>query len=194
MAKTTTKIAIPCRRPCRRRFLADSAAGLSGIALAALLSDAEHLAADDEPHIRPDIDPLNPFVPRAPHFDPQVKNVVVVHCSGAISHVDTFDYKPELVRHDGQPLPGNEKLVSFQGDNGNLVRPLWKFRPRGESGKMVSDLVPNTGDMSDSICYLHSLTTKSNTHGPAENLMTTGFALLIGNLISADRSEPTRRK
>src|SRR5690606_13544156 len=67
-------------------------------------------------------------------------------------------------------------LVSFQGPNGNLVRPLWQFRPRGECGKMTSDLLPRIGDLADDICFLHSLTNKSNTHGPAENVMNTGFA------------------
>ena len=66
-----------------------------------------------------------------PHFEAKAKNVIVIFCSGALSQVDTFDYKPELIRLDGKPLPGNEKLVSFQGPNGNLTRPLWKFRPRG---------------------------------------------------------------
>ena len=100
----------------------------------------------------------------------------MVFCSGALSHVDTFDYKPELLRLHGKPLPGNERLVSFQGPNGNLTAPLWKFRPRGQCGKMVSDLLPNIGEMVDEICFLHSLTNKSNTHGPAENVMNTGFA------------------
>lgn len=113
---------------------------------------------------------------RHPHFEAKAKNVIVVFCSGAISQVDTFDYKPELIRFDGKPLPGNEKLVSFQGPNGNLTKPLWKFRPRGESGKMVSDLLPHIGAMSDELCFLHSLTSTSNTHGPAENIMNTGFA------------------
>src|SRR5438132_578075 len=76
--------------------------------------------------------------PRKPHFAPKAKRVLTIFCSGAVSHLDTFDYKPELVKRSGQPLPGNEKLITFQGAQGNLVQPLWKFRPRGESGKMVS--------------------------------------------------------
>ena len=117
----------------------------------------------------------NPYAPKRSHFEAKAKNVIVVFCSGALSHVDTFDYKPELIRRHGQPLPGNEKLVSFQGPNGNLTQPLWKFRPRGQCGKMVSDLVPHIGEMADEICFLHSLTNQSNTHGPAENVMNTGF-------------------
>ena len=99
----------------------------------------------------------------------------MIFCSGALSHVDTFDYKPELIRFDGQPMPGNERLVSFQGENGNLQSPLWRFRPRGQSGKMTSDLLPHIGALADDLCFVHSLTTKSNTHGPGENAMSTGF-------------------
>lgn len=147
----------------RRRFLMT---GVSGAALMALL-------ADESPG--DSIDPESPSAPRAPHFPAKATNVIEIFCSGALSHVDTFDYKPELVRRHGQSLPGNERLVSFQGPNGNLTRPLWPFRPRGGSGKMVSDLVGKIGELADEICFVHSLTNKSNTHGPAENVMNTGF-------------------
>ena len=143
--------------------------GLPSIALAGML--AEEVSASP-----PQIDPAKPFVPRPPNVEPKARNVIVVFCSGALSHVDTFDFKPELVRRHGQPLPGNEKMVSFQGPNGNLTQPLWKFRPRGECGKMTSDLLPKIGAMADDLCFIHSLTNKSNTHGPAENVMNTGFA------------------
>lgn len=153
----------------RRKFLTGSVQGLAGIALTALMAEERARAAS------PTIDPANPFAPRQPHFQAKAKNVIVVFCSGALSHVDTFDFKPELIRHHGKPLPGSERLISFQGPNGNLTQPLWKFRPRGESGKMVSDLVPHIGEMADEISFIHSLTNTSNTHGPAENLMNTGF-------------------
>ncbi len=157
----------------RRRFLRNTATGLGSIALCSLL---EKEARGSTTSIRPEIDPTNPYAPRKPHFAPKAKNVIVVFCSGALSQVDTFDYKPELIRLHGKPLPGNENLVSFQGKNGNLVQPLWKFRPRGQSGKMVSDLVPHIGSMADDLCFFHSLQTTTNTHGPAENVMSTGFA------------------
>lgn len=157
----------------RRKFLSGASGGLSSIALASLLArDSSSCFAEGPPAI----DPTRPYAPRPSHFPAKATRVIEIFCSGALSHVDTFDFKPELERLDGQPLPGNDKLVSFQGPNGNLTRPLWKFRPRGECGKMVSDLLPHIGDMSDDICFLHSLTNKSNTHGPAENVMNTGFA------------------
>jgi hypothetical protein len=159
----------------RRQFLRDAGTGLGGIALAALLAE-QRLLADASP-LRPDIRPDAPTAPRKPHFAPKAKRVLTVFCSGAVSHVDTFDHKPELAKRDGQPLPGNEKLVTFQGENGNLVKPLWQFKPRGQSGKMVSDLLPKLAELADEMCFVHSMTAKSNTHGPAENQMSTGFTL-----------------
>ncbi len=160
----------------RRGFLRDASTGLGGIALAALLAE-QGLLANDKGPLRPDIKPDSPLSARKPHFAPKAKRVLTIFCSGAVSHVDTFDYKPELVKRDGQPLPGAEKLVTFQGEQGNLVRPLWAFKPRGQSGKMVSDLLPNLAGLADEMCFVHSMTAKSNTHGPAENQMSTGFTL-----------------
>ena len=154
----------------RRSFLGDTATGLSGIALASLLAEAA-----DGP-IRPSILPESPLAPRPQHFPAKAKRALVIFCSGAVSHLDTFDYKPELVKRDGQPLPGG-KLVTFQGEQGNLVAPIWKFKPRGQSGKMVSDLLPKLAELADDMCFVHSMTAKSNTHGPAENQMSTGFTL-----------------
>src|SRR5205085_2375013 len=75
------------------------------------------------------------------------------------------------------PMPGQEKLITFQGENGNLTKPLWDFKPRGQSGKMISNLLPNLAEVADDLCFVHSMTAKSNTHGPAENQMSTGFIL-----------------
>jgi hypothetical protein len=147
----------------RRDFLAHAGTGLSGIALASLL--ARDARAD------------SPLVPRPPHFAPKARRVLMIFCSGAVSHVDTFEYKPELVKRNGQPMPGADKLVTFQGAQGNLVKPLWTFRPRGQSGKMVSDLLPHLAELADEMCFIHSMTARSNTHGPAENQMSTGFTL-----------------
>ncbi len=158
----------------RRNFLNQSVSGLGSIALTSLLAQKGLLANDP---IRPLIDPSHPYAPRPPHFEPRAKNVIVVFCSGAMSHVDTFDYKPELVKRHGMPLPGAADLITFQGAQGNLVKPLWEFKPRGQSGKMISDLLPNIAEFADDMCFIHSMTAKSNTHGPAENQMSTGFIL-----------------
>lgn len=160
----------------RRDFLRNTTFGLGGIALASLLQ-RDGLLADDHSPIRPQYDSAVPLAPRVAHASARATRVLMIFCSGAVSHVDTFDYKPELVKRDGQPLPGSEKLVTFQGENGNLVAPQWTFRPRGECGKWTSDLLPRMGELVDELCFIHSMTAKSNTHGPAENQMSTGFTL-----------------
>lgn len=139
----------------RRDFLRFGGTGLSGIALMSLLAEESRRA----------------------HFTPKAKNVLVIFASGALSHIDAWDYKPELVKRHGQPLPGGDKLITFQGENGNLARPHWEFRPRGQTGKMLSDMLPHLGGLADDLCFIHSMTAKSNTHGPAENQMSTGFTL-----------------
>jgi len=159
----------------RRQFLWDAGAGLAGMALASLLPGTSR-GADAGP-FRPVIDPQAPLSRRMAPFTPRASRVLMIFCSGAVSHVDTFDYKPELVKRDGQPLPGVEKLITFQGENGSLVAPQWPFRPRGESGKWISDLFPDLAELADEMCFIHSMTARSNTHGPAENQMSTGFTL-----------------
>ncbi len=142
----------------RRDFLAHSATGLSGIALASLC------AADDPSK-------------RGPHFEPKAKRVLHVFCSGACSHLDTWDYKPELIQHDGKPLPGVDKLVTFQGENGNLTRSPYVFKQHGQCGKHVSSLLPKLAELVDEMCFVHSMTAKASSHGPAESQMNTGFTL-----------------
>ncbi len=154
----------------RRRFLSDSATALGSVALANLLGGDGLLAARG-----PVVDPARPFAPRGPHFAPKARNVVVIFCAGAVSQLETWDYKPELIRHDGTPLAGGPP-VTFQGPAGNLARPQYAFRRRGQTGKWVSDMLPHLARLTDDIAFVHSLTSKSNTHGPAENFLSTGFA------------------
>jgi len=160
----------------RRDFLRHGGTGLGAIALLSLLSQQKLIAAGKTP-IRPAWSPSQPNAPRAPHFSPRAKNVLVIFCSGACSHLETWDYKPALIERHGQALPGADKLITFQGENGHLTKPLWEFRPRGRSGKMISDLLPNLAELADELCFIHSMTAKSNTHGPAENQMGTGYIL-----------------
>ena len=159
----------------RRQFLGHTAQGLGGLALASLLQN-EGLLADEGP-FRPRIDAGKPFAPRNPHFKAKANKVLVIFCSGACSQIDTFDYKAELIKRHGQPMPGADGLVTFQGAQGNLTKSPWEFKPRGQTGKMVSELVPHLGDLADEMCFIHSLTSKTNTHGPGENFMSTGYTL-----------------
>ncbi len=155
----------------RRRFLSSSATALGSIALTNLLGLDGLLAAD-----APIIDPGRPYAPRQPHFSAKAKNVVVIFCAGAVSQLETWDYKPELIKWDYKPLPGGP-AVTFQGPAGNLARPQYAFRPRGQTGKWVSDMIPHLAELTDDLAFVHSLTSKSNTHGPAENFLSTGSVL-----------------
>ena len=142
----------------RRKFFQQCGTGMGALALASLLN--ENLFAAEKPGLA--------SAPLGPHFKPKAKNIIYLFQSGGPSHLDLFDYKPELIKRHDTPMPGSDKLITFQGENGNLIKPLWPFRPRGQSGKMVSDLLPNLAELADEMCFIHSMTAKSNTHGPAE--------------------------
>ncbi len=155
----------------RRQFLANAAGGIGSIAVTSLLQGDGLLAGEP-----PRIDPARPFAPRPPQIPAAAKNVIVIFCAGAVSQLESWDYKPELIKHDGEPLPGGP-AVTFQGPAGNLARPQYPFRPRGQTGKMVSEMIPHLAELTDDIAFIHSLTSETNTHGPAENFLSTGFAL-----------------
>lgn len=161
----------------RRSFLSSTIGGLSGVALAALLQEQGLLGNETAVPFRPEVNPSAPHAPRLPPAPARAKQVLMVFCSGALSHMDTFDWKPELARRDGQMMPTAEAAVTFQGENGAISKPLYEFQARGECGKFTSDLLPHLGELVDDFCFLHSMTTKSNTHGPGENCMSTGFTL-----------------
>lgn len=164
-----------CQLLNRRSFLAQTGTGLGTIAFLSLLADKGLLGA--ETPWRPAIDPEQPLASRNPPLLPRAKRVLVIFCSGACSHLDSWDYKPELIRRHGQPMPGGEKLITFQGEQGNLTKSPYEFQRRGRTGKYVSNLLPHLAEMADDFCFIHSMTAKSNTHGPAENQMSTGFTL-----------------
>jgi hypothetical protein len=157
----------------RRSFLSNNATALGAMALSSLLQNDGLLAASP---IRPAINPARPYAPRKPHFPAKAKNVIVIFCAGAVSQLETWDYKPELIKWDDKPLPGGP-AVTFQGPAGNLARPQYEFRQRGETGKWVSEMIPHLAELTDDIAFVHSLTSTTNTHGPAENFLSTGFTL-----------------
>ncbi|MGQ0637666.1 MAG: DUF1501 domain-containing protein [Planctomycetaceae bacterium] len=158
----------------RRRFLRDLGSTLGAIAVAQLLAGDGLLGDDAAGPYRPPIDPTNPCAPRAPQFAARAEQLLIIFCAGAVSHVDSFDYKPELVRRHGEDPPDAPK-VTFQGPIGKLARPFWEFKPRGDSGKMVSELFPRLAELADEVCFIHSLTSRNSSHPQAENFMSTGF-------------------
>jgi hypothetical protein len=144
----------------RRTFLGSLGTGLGSIALACLLAE------EGQSQGRP-----------TTHHPARAKRVIQIFCPGAASHIDLWEYKPELQKRHGEPLPGLSGVASFQGGNGNLFRSPWEWERRGECGKWVSSLVPELGSLVDEIAFVHSLTAKSNTHGPAMLQMNTGFVV-----------------
>ncbi|HSI37401.1 MAG: DUF1501 domain-containing protein [Phycisphaerae bacterium] len=145
----------------RRALLANTLTGLAGVGLSSLLARADSMPKIATPA-------------GVPHFAPKARRVLQIFCPGAASHIDLWDHKPELYKRSGQPLPGEENMVSFQGKNGNLMAPPWAFAPAGKSGKMISTLLPNMARHADDIAFVHSMTAKTNTHGPGCVLMNTG--------------------
>ena len=166
----------------RRRFLGTAGLSTAALALTDMLS-ADGLLADNaeknvsgKAPIRPEIDPNNPYAARGAHFDVPAKQVLVIYLPGAVSHVDTFDYKPALEKLHGKKPPGLP-AVTFEGPSGNIAKPFWDFKPRGESGKMASDLLPNLAEQVDDFCFFHALTTDTSAHPQGENFMNTGFTM-----------------
>jgi hypothetical protein len=159
----------------RRNFLRRAAGGLTGVALASLLNRDGLLAGETPGPWQPEVDPAAPLRARTPRFPAKANRVLMIFCSGACSQLDTWDYKPELIKHDGKPMPGGDNVVAFQGKLGNLTKSPWAFRQRGQCGKYTSDLLPRLGELVDDMCFIHSMTSKTNTHGPGETFLSTGF-------------------
>ena len=160
----------------RRNFMKHTGLAMGALGLTDLLAKDDPAAFSGQTPLRPEIDPNNPYAPRAPHFATQAKQVLVIFCPGAVSHVDTFDYKPGLSKLHGQKAPFIPD-VTFEGPPGNVAKPFWDFKARGKSGKWVSDLLPNLGSMVDVFCFIHSLHTQTSAHPQGENFMHTGFTM-----------------
>ncbi|MFM9091689.1 MAG: DUF1501 domain-containing protein [Verrucomicrobiota bacterium] len=152
----------PPRPPTRREFLWSSGGGLGGLALAAMLGRDRALAAPAAATGAP---------------APRAKRVVQFFMAGAASHLDLFDYKPELVKRDGQPSDFGEPVEAFQNGLGPWLRPLWDFRPHGGCGKLLSEVVAPLGAVVDELAVVHNMTGKSGVHSAATLLQATGFQL-----------------
>ncbi len=159
----------------RRDFLFRAGEGISGIALAHMLQQEGLLAAEtacDAQGI------ASPTAPREPHFKPRAKAVISLFMSGGVSHVDTFDHKPMLEKHHGQPLTGKGRVRVRQGYPGPLMRSPFKFQRYGECGKLVSELFPHMGAMVDDLAFVHSCKGRSNDHVLAHYEWNTGSVLM----------------
>jgi hypothetical protein len=155
----------------RREFLARSGFGFGGLALGYLLGKEARADSTD------------PLAPRAPHFPAQAKRVIFIFLTGGLSHVDSFDPKPELTRLDGRPLPPSFKvddlaLQFMKPTEGMLMASPFAFKKHGRSGVEISDLFPHLARHADDLAVIRSCHHESFIHGPAITLLHTGSPLL----------------
>lgn len=151
----------------RRHFLGDSALGLGALALALL----------EGKDTRPEEPLPNPLMPRPPHFRPRAKNVIYLHMAGSPPHLDMFDYKPELVRRNGQNCPESflrGRRFAFTSGVPRLLGTPQRFAQHGQSGAWVSEACPRIATVVDDLCFIKSMYTDQFNHAPAELLLFTG--------------------
>jgi hypothetical protein len=167
---------LPIEPASRRAFLHALGGGMGSVALAALAA-AECAARPPRA-----IDPMQPFAPRPPDFAPRATSVIFLFLVGGPSQIDSFDYKPELQRLDGQPVPQSlrDALAAtrhanvFHGCEDKLLGSPYRFRQAGQNGMWVSELFPHITEHIDDLCFLHSMQAESNNHAPASYQMHTG--------------------
>lgn len=163
-----------CRRT-RRELLWETGAGFGGLALTGLLSNDAffgHQAGATD--LTDALTAPNPMAPKPPHHEPKAKAVIFLFMYGGPSHVDTFDYKPDLYPLDGKSIKVKTFGRGGHKDMGRVVGPKWQFKPYGQSGKMVSDLFPNLGTCVDDMAFVHSMYAESPIHGSAMLMMNSG--------------------
>jgi uncharacterized protein DUF1501 len=155
----------------RREFLWHSGGGLGGIALSHLLGVENLLVADMQ------VGKGKPEFNGGLHHRAKAKRVIQLYMSGAASQVDTFDYKPELIKRHGEKFDPGGKVELFQSSPGACMKSPWEWKQFGQCGKYVSSLVPHLATCVDDMAFIHSMVSKSNVHGPATFMQATGFVL-----------------
>jgi len=147
----------------RRQIIQRAGGGFGMLALAALL-DRTGLAAS-----------LNPLAPKAPPLRARAKSIIWIFANGGPSQVDTWDYKPELAKRDGQPLEGFDATTGFfPASVGPLMKSPFEWQQHGKSCTWTSGLFPHLSQHVDKMAFIHSCWTKSNNHSPALFMMNTG--------------------
>jgi len=147
----------------RRDMLRYAACGFGSVAFAAMAARASGFPISALPLLQDD-DATNPLAPKKPHFAPTAKRIIFLCMAGAPSHIDTFDYKPELALNDGAVFRGNSKLLASP----------WKFQQSGKSGLWISDLFPNLRKQADSMCLLRGMKAEIPAHAQASIQLHTG--------------------
>lgn len=151
----------------RREFFSWMRNGLAGAAAASLMLRDGTLRAGQP----------GEAVPACPHFAPKATRAIHICLHGAMSHVDTFDYKPGLIAAHGQSLQSSTKPDVFFGQVGRLRQPDWPFRQRGQAGLWVSELFPHLAQVADELTMIHSMVADTSNHTPATFQENSGFRL-----------------
>jgi len=164
----------------RREFLWQAGGAFTSVALAGMLAKDGFLSkqafAFDGVTPLPG-GPVNPMAPKPAMIPGKAKSVIFIFCYGGPSHVDTFDYKPELYKYDGQTIKVKTKGRGGDRNEGRVVGPKWKFRQYGQSGAWVSDLFPHLATCVDDIAFIKSMYADSPIHGSAMLMMNSGRLL-----------------
>ncbi len=165
----------PSTYSSRRQFLQQAGSGCGILALAALLEQQGLLSTEARAASNGAL--LNPMAPRPAHFDAKAKNVIWLFMNGGPSQVDTWDYKPELEKRDGQDLPGFDKNTGFFTEQvGPLMKSPFKFQQHGQTGTWASEIFPNLAKHVDDMALIYSCFTKTNNHSPALFEINTGMS------------------
>ncbi|MCX2449990.1 DUF1501 domain-containing protein [Pedobacter sp. PLR] len=162
----------------RRHFLKESAMGLGALAMGALFGGCSFGAKGNNPVL---YDAAHPLLPKSPPFLGKAKSVIYLHMAGAPSQLELFDFKPELMKMDGQDCPPSllaGKKFAFITGVPKMLGPQAKFAQHGQSRAWVSDNMPHFSTMTDEVSFLKAVTTDQFNHAPAQLLMHTGSARL----------------
>ena len=164
----------------RRELLGKAGGGIGALALASLLHQQGYGAIELGE---------NPLEARKPHFEGKAKHVIWLFINGGPSHVDTWDYKPELTKRDGQKLEGFDATTGFfENAVGPLMKSPFEFRQHGQSGAWASSLFPNLSKHVDKMAFVKSFHTQSNNHSPALFMANTGVTRMghpcVGSWVS----------
>ncbi|MBI3852433.1 MAG: DUF1501 domain-containing protein [Verrucomicrobia bacterium] len=154
----------------RRWFLEQCGVGLGAIALGTLFRQNGWAAPV-----------LNPLAPRQAHFAPKAKRIIYLFMAGAPSHLELFDYKPELAKWDGKSPPADlikNYRAAFINPNAALLGPKFKFAKYGQSGAELSELLPRLAEVVDEVAIVKSMHTDAFNHAPGQILMSTGIQQL----------------
>lgn len=164
-----------CRRT-RREFLWQTGGAFTGLAMTGMLgadgffSEAQAKAPGKKTFV-------NPMAVKKPMFPAKAKSVIFLFMYGGPSHIDTFDYKPNMIGMDGKTIQVKTFGRGGHRNQGRIVEPRWKFKQYGKSGKWVSDLFPNLGGCVDDMAFVHSMYAESPIHGSAMLMMNSGRLL-----------------